>query len=134
MITAESTTQSDAPVVGITLGTGYDYEPEISFDLGQQIGGPERRPGLRPGHLRQDHRRRAARRPARRRHRADHPDRRGGRRSAGIQQKIAGAEKAGATVFLVPAGNCDDLAGLHTDLTLIKVSTLRDAIDAVCRR
>ena len=40
VITAESTTQSDVPVVGITLGTGYDYAPDISFDFGQQIGGP----------------------------------------------------------------------------------------------
>ena len=26
--------------MGITLATGYRYDPEISFDLGQQIGGP----------------------------------------------------------------------------------------------
>ena len=38
--TAESNVQSDVPVVGITLATGYRYEPEISFDLGQRIGGP----------------------------------------------------------------------------------------------
>ena len=40
VITAESTTQSDTPVVGITLGRGYDYAPEISFDLAERIGGP----------------------------------------------------------------------------------------------
>jgi PDZ domain-containing protein len=49
----------------------------------------------------------------------------------GIQEKIAGAEKAGATAFLVPAPNCQDLVGLKTDLTLIKISTLDDAIAAV---
>ena len=49
----------------------------------------------------------------------------------GIQEKIAGAEKAGATVFLVPAANCDDLAGVRTDLTLIRVATLREAIAAL---
>ena len=38
--TVESNVQSDVPVVGITLGTGYRYDPEISFDFGQQIGGP----------------------------------------------------------------------------------------------
>ena len=38
--TVESNVQSDVPVVGITLATGYRYDPEISFDLGQQIGGP----------------------------------------------------------------------------------------------
>jgi PDZ domain-containing protein len=34
-------------------------------------------------------------------------------------------------VFLVPASNCGDLAGLHTRLNLIKVSTLREAISAI---
>ena len=48
-----------------------------------------------------------------------------------IQQKIGGAEKAGATHFLVPAANCPDLVGLHTDLDLIKVSTLSEAIGAL---
>ena len=28
----------------------------------------------------------------------------------GIQQKMSGAKEAGATVFLVPAGNCDEAA------------------------
>src|SRR5699024_3580229 len=26
--------------VGITIGQGYDYTPQVTFDLGQQIGGP----------------------------------------------------------------------------------------------
>ncbi|MGH3337795.1 MAG: PDZ domain-containing protein, partial [Propionibacteriaceae bacterium] len=30
--TVESNVQSDVPVVGITLATGYRYDPEISFD------------------------------------------------------------------------------------------------------
>ena len=38
--TVESNVQSDVPVVGITLATGYRYDPKISFDLGQQMGGP----------------------------------------------------------------------------------------------
>ena len=49
----------------------------------------------------------------------------------GIQEKIAGAEDAGATEFFVPASNCADLDGLRTDVRLIKVSTLRDAITAL---
>jgi hypothetical protein len=38
--TALSVAQPGVPIVGITLGTGYRYEPQISFDLGQRIGGP----------------------------------------------------------------------------------------------
>ncbi len=45
----------------------------------------------------------------------------------GIQQKIAGAEDAGAEVFLVPAGNCDDVGDVETELTLVKAETMHDA-------
>jgi Lon-like protease len=130
VITAESTTQSDTPVVGITLGTGYDYAPEISFDLGQQIGGPSA--GLVFALAIYD--------------KITDGDLLGGRHVAGtgtitptgdvgpvggIQEKIAGAENAGATEFFVPASNCADLDGLRTDVRLIKVSTLHDAIVAL---
>jgi Lon-like protease len=51
----------------------------------------------------------------------------------GIQQKIAGAHQAGATVFLVPAGNCDEAAKspLADDVRLVKVATLDDAVHAL---
>jgi Lon-like protease len=128
--TVVSTTQEGQPVVGISLSKGYRYGPQISFELGQRIGGPSA--GLvfalaiydkiTPGELL------------------------GGRHVAGtgsinpagdvggigaIQEKIAGAEDAGATVFLVPAANCGDVADLETDLTLVEVGTLRDAIEAL---
>jgi PDZ domain-containing protein len=130
VITAESTTQPDAPVVGITLGSGYDYAPEISFELGQQIGGPSA--GLVFALAIYD--------------KITDGDLLGGRHVAGtgtisptgevgpvggIQEKIAGAENAGATEFFVPASNCADLDGLRTDVRLIKIGTLRDAITAM---
>jgi PDZ domain-containing protein len=47
----------------------------------------------------------------------------------GIQQKMAGARAAGATVFLTPAANCPDTAGaVPAGLRLIKVSSLAGAI------
>jgi Lon-like protease len=47
----------------------------------------------------------------------------------GIQQKMAGARNAGATVFLTPAGNCADTAGaVPAGLRVVKVSTLSQAI------
>ena len=49
----------------------------------------------------------------------------------GIQEKIAGAEQAGATTFLVPAPNCGDLAGVRTSMRLVRVDTLADAIRSV---
>jgi PDZ domain-containing protein len=47
----------------------------------------------------------------------------------GIQQKMAGARAAGATIFLTPAGNCSNTAGaVPAGLRLVKVSTLAGAI------
>lgn len=50
----------------------------------------------------------------------------------GIPQKMVGARQAGATVFLTPAGNCAEAAANAVpDLTLVKVATLDDALDAL---
>ncbi len=49
----------------------------------------------------------------------------------GIQEKIAGAEAKGATIFLLPAANCTDTIGISTSMTLVKVRTLPGAITAV---
>jgi PDZ domain-containing protein len=50
----------------------------------------------------------------------------------GIQQKMAGARAAGATIFLTPAANCADTNGaVPQGLRLIKVSTLAGAVRAL---
>jgi PDZ domain-containing protein len=50
----------------------------------------------------------------------------------GIQQKMAAARAAGATVFLAPSDNCSDTAGsIPAGLRVVKVSTLRGAIAAL---
>jgi PDZ domain-containing protein len=47
----------------------------------------------------------------------------------GIQLKMIAARNAGATVFLAPAGNCDDVKGaIPSGLDVIKVSTLHQAV------
>jgi PDZ domain-containing protein len=47
----------------------------------------------------------------------------------GIQQKMAGARAAGATIFLTPAANCSDTVGaVPAGMRLIKVSSLGGAI------
>ncbi len=47
----------------------------------------------------------------------------------GIQQKLDGAVRDGATVFLVPAANCADAAANRPDgLQLVRVTTLGDAL------
>jgi PDZ domain-containing protein len=128
--TAGSATEADVAVVGITVGLGYRYAPRISFDLGQEIGGPSA--GLVFALAIYDKITAGALLDGR--HVAGTgeitPDGDVGA-IGGIQEKIAAAEKADATAFLVPAPNCDDVAGLKTDLTLIKVSTLKDGIEAM---
>lgn len=50
----------------------------------------------------------------------------------GIQQKLAGARQAGATVFLTPKDNCKDaLAARPPGLRLVKIGTLHQAVQAL---
>jgi len=50
----------------------------------------------------------------------------------GIGHKMAAARSAGATVFLVPAKNCDEATSDNqTGLRLVKVETLGQAVDAL---
>jgi len=50
----------------------------------------------------------------------------------GIQQKMAGARQAGATLFLTPAANCADTAGaVPAGMHLVKVRNLASAVSAL---
>lgn len=50
----------------------------------------------------------------------------------GIRQKLYGAQRAGADWFLAPESNCDEVVGHEPEgLTVISVSTLDDALDAL---
>ncbi|MCC6270277.1 MAG: PDZ domain-containing protein [Microbacteriaceae bacterium] len=50
----------------------------------------------------------------------------------GIQQKMFGAVRAGATWFLAPRSNCAEVMGhVPSGLTVIPVSTLKDSLDAL---
>src|SRR5580704_8467356 len=47
----------------------------------------------------------------------------------GIQQKMAGARQAGATIFLAPESNCGDVKGaIPAGLRVVEVSTLSQAV------
>ena len=47
----------------------------------------------------------------------------------GIQQKMAGARAAGATIFLTPAGNCANTVGVvPAGLRLVRVTSLANAV------
>lgn len=117
----------DQPVVGIRLGIGYQYTPKVSYGVDPRIVGPSAGVvfSLAIYDLITEDDLLAGRRVAGTG--TIQPDGQVGT-IGGIVQKIKGAEKAGAEVFLVPAGNCVDVAGLKTSIELVKVETLRDAI------
>lgn len=134
--TASIVTKPDAdnpklPRIGVTLGTKYHYPFAVDNNVGRSIGGPSAGTmfalaiydRLTPGSLT------------------------AGRRIAGtgemetdgtvapiggIRQKMAGAHRGGAQIFLVPAGNCAEATdGDDFGMELVKISTLKDAISSL---
>ena len=49
----------------------------------------------------------------------------------GIEEKMIGAKRAGATIFLAPRANCPDIKHIPRGLKVIPVSTLRESIAAM---
>ena len=117
--------------IGITPGPGFTFPFDVSVDIGENIGGPSAGlmfslaiyDTLTPGSLS------------------------GGEVIAGsgtinsdgqtgpiggIAQKIAGAEAAGARLFMVAADNCPATTDLDTgDMRLVRVETMHDAVEAI---
>ncbi len=129
----QSTTAPKRAIVGISIGTGYDFPFDVQVRLNEQIGGPSAGlifslavyDTLTPGALT------------------------GGSEIAGtgtiteggrvgpiggIQQKIVAAEQAGAKLFLVPPGNCTSAlaAGVpEGEIRLVKAPTLHSAVTSL---
>lgn len=119
-----------AVILGVLISPAYDLPFEVSYDVGG-IGGPSAGlmfslgiyDKLTPGSLT------------------------GGEHVAGtgtmdddggvgpidgIQQKLVGARDVGASWFLAPAANCDDVVGaVPPDIQVTAVATLEEAVDAV---
>ena len=117
--------------IGVLLGVRYTFPFDVRVTIGDNIGGPSAGlmmslavyDTLTPGSLT------------------------GGGRVAGsgeideagnvipiggVQQKIAGARDTGSELFLVPADNCDSIAGVDPgDMRLVRVATLTEALDAI---
>jgi PDZ domain-containing protein len=118
---------SGTAVVGVTVGESFQFPFSVKISIGN-IGGPSAGMMFALGII----------------DKLTHDNLTGGKFIAGtgeieingqvdpiggIQQKMAGARAAGATVFLAPATNCSDTAGaVPKGMKLIKVSTLSGAI------
>ena len=130
-VTVTTVTERDgSPYLGISLSVGYRYAPSISYRIDSSIVGPSA--GLvfalaiydrvTDGVLREG-------RVVAGTGQVDAAGKVNG--IGGIREKIMGAEAAGAKLFLMPASNCADLGDLRTDLRLVPVGTLKDAIAAL---
>ena len=49
----------------------------------------------------------------------------------GIESKLIGAARVGATIFLAPRGNCDEIVHVPKGLQVIPVSTLEEAVEVL---
>jgi PDZ domain-containing protein len=118
--------EEGTPRVGVSVGLGYDFPFKITLRVDPSVGGPSAGlmfslaiyDTLTPGSLT------------------------GGATIAGtgelnpdgtvgpiggIEQKIAGAQEAGAQLFFVPKDNCPDVTDLDPDLRLVKATTMHEA-------
>jgi Lon-like protease len=117
-------------MVGIEIGTGYDFPFKVSVRIDDRIGGPSAGlifalsvyDTLTPGALTGGHDIAGT-------GTIDGAGRVGP--IGGIQQKIVAAADAGAQLFLVPPGNCDSALGAKVnegEIRLVKAPTLQSAI------
>jgi PDZ domain-containing protein len=115
------------PVMGVTITENFKFPFDVKFTVGN-IGGPSAGMMFALGLI----------------DKLTHDNLTGGKFIAGtgeitssgqvqqiggIQQKMAGARDAGATVFLAPAANCADVRGsVPAGLKVVKVGTLSQAM------
>ncbi len=130
-VTPKPSSASDpTPIIGIIVGSDYQFPFPVTIQL-ENVGGPSAGmmfalgiiDKLTPGELN------------------------GGKKVAGtgtidssgavgpiggIRQKLYGARSAGATYFLAPQSNCDEVVGhVPAGLTVFAVSTLDDSLAAL---
>lgn len=128
--TVASNSDPRRAVVGVTLAVGYQFAPKVSFGVDQSVTGPSAGLVFALGIY----------------DRITEGDLLGGRVVAGtgtvdangqvggisgIREKITGAERDGASVFLVPQRNCLDIGDFDTEMTLVSVDSLKDAVAAL---
>lgn len=132
-VTVSVVTQANGesrPIVGITVGVGHLYAPEVVYRIDSNVVGPSA--GLVFALAIYDRITEGALL-------GDAAVAGTGSLDAsgkvlpigGIRSKVAGAEQAGASIFVFPQDNCADLGDLDTELQLLPVDTLKDAIAAL---
>jgi PDZ domain-containing protein len=131
--TASSPDDPDRAILGVLVGTGYDFPFDVRVRIDDSIGGPSAGlvfalsvyDTLTPGALTDGHVVAGTGTIA--------PDGKVGP-IGGIREKLVAAERADAELFLVPADNCASAVAApvdHDDMTLVRVDTMHDAVRAL---
>jgi PDZ domain-containing protein len=130
LVTKAADDDPKRPVIGVNISTRSDFPVDVEIEL-QDVGGPSAGlmfalsivDKLQPGSLTGGKHIAGTGEMA--------PDGKVGA-IGGIAQKMRGARKVGATVFLVPAANCAEARRSVPDgLQLVRVETLRGALAAL---
>lgn len=119
-----------APSVGIRVGVGYRYSPTVTYRINPDIVGPSA--GLIFALAVYDRITDGALVAGKTVAGTGSIDAAGTVSGiGGVREKIKAAERAGATVFLLPRSNCVDVGPTETSMRLVPVSTFKDAIAAL---
>lgn len=130
VITAASKSNPDLPVAGITFAQAYRYEPVVSFQVPDgQIGADSGLPlalalydVVTPDPL-------LAGRTVAATGTLDANGAVG--RVPGIKERVLTAERAGASVLVLPSANCTDLGDNAPNVRIVAVKTLAEAVEAL---
>lgn len=131
VVTRADPKDKSIPRIGITIGETYAFPIKINNNVGREVGGPSAGAmfalaiydRLTPGSLTGGQQIAGTGEMA--------PDGTVGP-IGGIRQKMAGASDKGASIFLVPAANCDEATdGGGEGLKLVKITKLKDAISSL---
>lgn len=125
-----STSDPNVARIGAQFGLGYSYDTQVTFNLDQDLGGSSAGLMLSLGVFAK----------------LSSDPLIGDRIVAGtgqvdgsgavmpvsaVRQRVLAAERAGASVFLIPRDNCADLGEVPTSVRLIRVSTVAGAISSL---
>lgn len=130
--TKPSSTAPDKPGVGIKMAIGYSYAPEVRFGIKPSIGGPSA--GLMFALAISDKLVSAdlvAGRIVAGTGTVDAEGRVGA--VGGVREKLAGAARDQASVFLLPKQNCAEIGTVPAGVRLVPVTSLAEATDALAR-
>ena len=128
--TRATSANPDKPIIGITLTSGYTYGPDVAFSIDPAVGGSSA--GLMFALAIADKltsRDIISSRVVAGTGTIDADGTVGA--IGGVQEKIAGAVRDGATIFLLPRANCVDVGTPPAGIRLVPVDSLPEAVEAL---